>query len=113
MVKPVVSFALRTLNRPDGSLRIVELQRRSGYSDRRFNDLFTQAVGLPPKKFSRMMRLGAALQHLANGYETLAEVAAAHGYFDHAHLTNEFQALVGVPPSEYRPSVRSVLHMEC
>jgi AraC-like DNA-binding protein len=112
MVKPVVSFALRALNRPDTFHRIAELQRRSGYSDRRFNDLFKEAVGLPPKKFARVIRLGATLQLLANGRETLADVAAANGYFDHAHLTNEFQALVGVPHSEYQPSVRSVLHME-
>jgi AraC-like DNA-binding protein len=113
IVKPVVSFALRTLNRPDPFPRIAELQRRSGYSDRRFTDLFKQAVGLPPKKFARVLRLGATLQHLATGCGTLAEVAAANGYFDHAHLTNEFQELVGISPSEYRPSARSVMHMEC
>jgi len=112
MVKPVVSFALRTFNRPDAFLRIAELQRRSGYSERRFTDLFKQAVGLPPKKFARVMRLRATLEQLANGSGTLAEVAAANGYFDHAHLTNDFQELVGVAPSEYRPSARSVLHME-
>jgi AraC-like DNA-binding protein len=112
MIKPVVTFALRTFNCPDTFLSVAELQRRSGYSERRFTDLFKQAVGLPPKKFARVMRLRATLEHLARGSGTLAEVAAANGYFDHAHLTNEFQALVGVPPSEYRPSARSVLHME-
>lgn len=113
IVTPVVSFALRMLNQPGAFPCVAELQRRSGYSERRFTDVFKQTVGLPPKKYARVIRLRAALEHLASGCGTLAEVAAATGYFDHAHLTNDFQELVGIAPSAYRPSARSVLHVEC
>jgi len=31
-----------------------------------------------------------------------AALAAHHGFYDHAHLTSEFRALLGVTPSAYR-----------
>lgn len=114
IVKPVVAFALRALSKSDSLQRVADVQRISGYGERRFTDLFQQTVGLSPKRFVRVRRLTSTLHDLARGWPApLAQVAAANGFFDQAHLANEFRELVGIAPSQYRPSARSPLHMEC
>jgi AraC-like DNA-binding protein len=47
----------------------------------------------------RFDRARRALQ--ARPSERLADLAAAHGYYDQAHLAREFQALAGVPASRW------------
>jgi AraC-like DNA-binding protein len=112
LVHPVVSFALRSSIREREVHRVASLQRASGYSERRFTALFSQAVGLTPKKFLRVKRLGSVLARLASGKASLAQVAAESGYFDESHLTRDFRDLTGVAPSAYQPMQRSELHME-
>jgi AraC-like DNA-binding protein len=110
-VHPVVSVATRSLTHSDRISRVAAVQQASGYSERRFTDLFTQAVGLSPKTFARLQRMSAVAHHLASSLDCLAQVAAANGYFDQAHLARDFRELVGMPPSRYKPS-RHPLHME-
>jgi AraC-like DNA-binding protein len=60
-------------------------------------------VGVSPKWIIRRYRLHEAADRLANGGAAdLAELAAALGYYDQAHLTRDFTALVGKSPAEYR-----------
>jgi AraC-like DNA-binding protein len=51
----------------------------------------------------RRRRLQEAAQRLREGPDVrLADVAADLGYADQAHLANDFRALLGLTPSEYR-----------
>ncbi len=108
LVHPVISSVLRGKEVE----RVAELQRESGYRERRFTSLFAQAVGLTPKKYLRVRRLASVLRQLAGARASLAEVAFANGYSDQAHLAHDFSDLTGVTPSTYKPMARSELHME-
>lgn len=108
LVHPVISSVLRG----KGAARVADLQRDSGYSERRFTSLFAQAVGLTPKKYLRIKRLAKVLREISHGHTSLAEVAASNGYADQAHLVHDFRELTGMTPSAYKPSTRSELHME-
>jgi AraC-like DNA-binding protein len=112
LVRPAISFALRAFAQGGSVQRIGVLHEDSGYSERQFRTLFTQAVGLPPKAFARVQRLTSALHELAQAKESLASIAAASGYYDQAHFAHELRELAGVSPSEYKPMARSPLHME-
>jgi AraC-like DNA-binding protein len=60
-------------------------------------------VGLPPLLMIRRRRLQQAAQRLRSDPDAnLAAVAAEFGYADHAHLANEFRAVLGVTLSGYR-----------
>jgi transcriptional regulator GlxA family with amidase domain len=50
-------------------------------------------------------RRAVELLRLADG-ATLAEVAAASGYYDQAHLNRDFRALAGGPPGALLPFVQ-------
>ncbi len=75
----------------------------TGYSHRRFIELFRRAIGLSPKLYCRVLRFQSALERLAGrATHSLADLALAAGYSDQAHFNREFREFTGMPPSEYR-----------
>jgi AraC-like DNA-binding protein len=114
LVHPAISFALRSFAAQPGISRVTPIQEATGYSARRFNTLFQQAVGLAPKRFCQIQRLRAVVEQVARGEPIeWAKVAADNGYFDQSHLNRDFRLFSGVTPGQYRPiSHDSALHME-
>lgn len=114
LVHPAISLALRSFEVPAGISRVVPVQQASGYSARRFNTLFQQAVGLAPKRFCLIRRLQAVVRQVARDEPIeWAAVAADNGYFDQSHLNRDFRLFSGVTPGQYRPiSCDSALHMD-
>ena len=114
LVHPAISFALRNFAACSAVNRVAPIQAATGYSARRFNALFEQAVGLTPKRFCRIQRLRAVVEQVARGAPIeWAQVAADSGYFDQSHLNRDFRLFSGVTPARYRPVTRdSALHME-
>jgi AraC-like DNA-binding protein len=87
-------------------VRVEDLASRLGVSARTVQRLARRYVGLPPLTIIRRYRLQEAAERLrADPGWTIARVAAELGYADHAHLTADFTATLGVSPSEYRASV--------
>lgn len=66
---------------------------------RRFGDEF----GLGPKLAARVVRLARARQMLlaTPSFVTIAQVAAACGYYDQAHLSRDFAELAGCTPTAW------------
>ena len=57
-------------------------------------------VGLSPKRFARIARIGSAINPLST--TSPAAIAVECGYADQSHLTHEFGELAGMPPSPYQ-----------
>lgn len=87
----------------DPSLRRVgSLVAAFGITERRLQRLFADYVGVSPKWVMRRARLHeAALRADAGDVVDWAVLAADLGYADQAHLTRDFTATLGVPPSRY------------
>jgi AraC-like DNA-binding protein len=87
-----------------GLQRVAQLAEASGLSERKLQRLFSDYVGVSPKWVMRRARLHeAALRVDADGPAAVdwAVLAADLGYADQAHLTRDFTATLGVPPSRY------------
>ena len=102
---PVAERAARivALITSDSSLRRVDqLASASGLSVRGLQRMFGDYVGASPKWVMRRARLHEAALR-ADGGEPVdwAALASDLGYADQAHLTRDFTATVGVPPSRY------------
>jgi len=100
-----VRFAWHQLLRTGGTARISDLAAETGWSGRHLTSRFRTEIGLTPKAAARVVRFDRARHLLAtsarsSGYH-LADLAAACGYFDQAHLAREFRALAGCPPSQW------------
>lgn len=83
--------------------RVAELQPHHGLSARQVERLFSRFVGVGPKWLLGRYRMHDVVTALDAGYDgTLADLAAEHGWYDQAHFTRDFTALVGTPPRDYR-----------
>jgi AraC-like DNA-binding protein len=100
--RPAV-HALRLLMQSGGRLPVPALAAEVGLGERRLQQLFSAQFGLSPRRWSRLARLHRCLRDLrAQPQRSWAEVALDGGFFDQSHLTNEFRALCGCTPAEYR-----------
>jgi AraC-like DNA-binding protein len=64
--------------------------------------LFAEHVGVGPKWVIRHYRLNEVKRRMAAGTAVdWAGLAAELGYADQAHLTRDFAAMVGEPPTRY------------
>jgi AraC-like DNA-binding protein len=97
-----VQWAWRRMVAERGAAPVAELAGEVGWSRRHFSDRFTREVGLAPKQVGRLMRFEQACGLLrARRSGTLADLAVAAGYYDQAHLTNEWRAMAGCTPTEW------------
>lgn len=119
-----MTWAWRRLLGSGGTVTVTELAAELGCSDRHLRGRFRAETGLGPKEAGRVIRFHHAtrlLRRAAAGpagntgpaaagstaagsggdRPTLADVAAACGFYDQAHLAREFTAFAGCPPSRW------------
>ncbi|MGW0230541.1 helix-turn-helix domain-containing protein [Actinopolymorpha singaporensis] len=93
-----VDHVVRVLS--TGSGRVREALAEIPLGERQFRRRFSAAVGYGPATFARVARL-VRVRDLARGHPraTLADLAAAAGYADQAHLARDCRDLTGATPS--------------
>lgn len=108
LLHPAVAYAVRKLTAFPQVVRIRQVQNETGYGAKRFIELFSGAVGLTPKVYSRIQRFQAVIERIARGDRVeWADVAADGGYCDQSHLNREFRVFAGVTPALYQPVARN------
>ncbi|MEU6642278.1 helix-turn-helix domain-containing protein [Saccharomonospora sp. NPDC046836] len=99
---PEVRWAWHRVLQSGGTVPVASLAREVGWSRRHFGERFARELGLAPKQAARVVRFertGRLLRR--SGPVRLAELAIACGYYDQAHLTNEWRALAGCSPGTW------------
>jgi AraC-like DNA-binding protein len=95
-----LEWAWRQLVRSGGRVRVRSIAADLDWSPRLLIERFRDHVGLPPKAAARVIRLDRAVSALRSGTPRIADVAAACGYADQAHLGRELRELGGVTPAQ-------------
>jgi len=83
-------------------LTTAQLAKAAGLSPSQFERTFRKAFGASPRQYLLRVRLEAASRKLADTDDTIAVIAHACGFYDHAHFTRSFRAVNGISPSRYR-----------
>jgi AraC-like DNA-binding protein len=94
--------------------RVATLARLLEIGERRLHRRFTAAVGYGPKTFQRVMRLQRLLALAGRQRPAragLAQLAAAAGYADQAHLARELRALTGQTAGALLPCAACTLEL--
>lgn len=101
-LRPAVRLALGEFQTRPNAKTIADLAVESGFSPKRFNQIFSEEVGLTPKLFWRVKRFQAALGQVYHGREVnWSDLSLSCGYFDQAHFNHDFQAFSGLNPATY------------
>ena len=77
----------------------------TGMSPRTLQRWFARHVGLPPRRYLRLLRFQKAFEQVPD-QPSLADHAAAQGYADQAHMAREFRAMAGVPAKQARRTAK-------
>jgi len=101
-VDPVAAHVARRL--AGEQVPVVALAREVGMSERQLHRRCLTALGYPPSRLARLLRLHRflVLARTSPVHVTLAQLAAAAGYADQAHLSRDSRALTGRAPSAFR-----------
>jgi AraC-like DNA-binding protein len=83
---------------------VAEVSDRLGTTTGTLRRRFAAQVGLTPKRYGRIRRLHRLLDGVVGRSSVdWSRAAAETGYFDQAHMVNDFRELTGVTPGAYRP----------
>jgi AraC-like DNA-binding protein len=80
-----------------------DMGRKTGMSPRQLQRWFGQWVGMPPRRYLRILRFQQAFEDLHNA-QLLSHHAAEHGFADQAHMARDFRRLAGDAASRIRPN---------
>jgi AraC-like DNA-binding protein len=94
--------AVRVLTARRGRIAIENVADRAGISRQTLARRFHQATGVPPKFFARIVRFQELVHGLlSSDVSRWASVATEAGFYDQAHMINEFRSLAGAPPTVF------------
>ncbi|MGZ8362162.1 MAG: helix-turn-helix domain-containing protein [Allosphingosinicella sp.] len=83
-----------------GARSVADMRAATGMDARALQRWFERHVGLPPRRYLRLLRFQRAFA--TDSGPSLADHAAAHGFADQAHMAREFRTLAGVPAKQAR-----------
>ncbi|ALG12836.1 helix-turn-helix domain-containing protein [Kibdelosporangium phytohabitans] len=95
-----VQWAWRRMVTGRGARPVTDLADEVGWSRRHFTSRFSGEVGLGPKQVSRLIRFEHSTSLVRAG-RSLTDTAVEAGYYDQAHMTNEWRALAGCTPATW------------
>jgi AraC-like DNA-binding protein len=101
-LRPAVNYALGEFKNSPAFATVAGMAGQTGYSTRRFMQLFNEEVGLTPKLYWRVQRFQATLRRLHRGQVVnWSDLSLRLGYFDQAHFNHDFLAFSGLNPATY------------
>jgi methylphosphotriester-DNA--protein-cysteine methyltransferase len=97
-----VRFSLRCFQENQSAGIVQQVSDRTGFSQRKFIEIFRSQAGLTPKAFCRVQRFQRVLRSVHPLTEVdWSQVALASGYYDQAHLIHDFRAFSDLTPVQY------------
>ncbi|AXY73478.1 AraC family transcriptional regulator [Paraflavitalea soli] len=84
-----------------GQITVDALAKQHHTTPRQLERSFHKHIGITPKEFINITRFQQAFSEITHNkkHKSLFNIAIEHGYYDHAHLTNDVKRYTGLPPS--------------
>lgn len=97
-----IIFATNTLKKNKGIYSLVELQNSLHMTERSFQRLFENNIGISPNLYKRICQFHFAF-HQVNQHKflKLTDVAYDSGFADQSHFIRVFKEFTGLTPNEY------------
>jgi len=99
--KQDISGIVKFIKASRGQNTVDALAKKNHTTPRQLERSFHKYIGITPKEFINITRFQHAFADIILNKKTksLLDIAIEHGYYDHAHLSNEIKRYTGLPPS--------------
>lgn len=99
---PFVDFVVSRIEANPSQLRLNEVSRQVGYSQKHIIKMFKDEVGVTPKDFLKVIRFQKAIEEIEHS-RTIQWTAVANdcGFYDQSHFIADFKAFSGLTPADY------------
>jgi AraC-like DNA-binding protein len=99
--KQDLSSIVECIKATKGQITVDALAKKNYTTPRQLERSFHKHIGITPKEFINITRFQHAFAEITHNkkYKSLLNIAIEHGYYDHAHLTNDVKRYTGLPPS--------------
>lgn len=90
------------INKTKGLLSIDDLANDACYSRKQFERVFSGTTGISPRQFLKVIRFQHAIERKAlDASLNLTDITYQCGYYDQAHMVNDFRQLSGMTPGQF------------
>jgi AraC-like DNA-binding protein len=97
-----IRHAINIINQHQGMIEVDELASHSCLSRKQFERVFSSIIGTTPKQFLKIVRFQHAIYQKSKHLEfSLTQIALNCGYYDQAHMINDFKSLSGFTPKQF------------
>ena len=100
----LASKAAEMILEETGEPRVSDLAGTLGYSQRYVNSVFKYYFGVSVKKYSDIIRVQNAIEHLRS--RTVMDVVNELGYYDQAHFIHDFKRHTSLTPKTFVDKVK-------
>lgn len=112
ILNPYLLNTLKLAHKKRGDLSVNELCTEVGVNERRIQRIFSEQIGISPKRFILNIKLHSFLSLLREkSHSSLTELSLEAGYYDQAHLIREFRKTIGLNPSSYLKTQRLAVNL--
>lgn len=101
----LITAAIELIEKEAGNIKITELSKQLGVSDRTIRNHFYKSIGCSPKEYLRIVKLKQVAYELMHSEKTLTHIAYENHYFDQAHFINEIKDITGQSPNKLRNKI--------
>lgn len=98
--KPLVGIVKEIIN-TNGAIPIHKLLDEYGIGERTLERNFKTYIGLPPKFYSRVIRLSYIFSLVENDEADWMDISFAAGFYDQSHFIKDFKEFTGDEPTKY------------
>jgi|GEM_PF-3317828 len=98
-INAIIRYIRRSLN---SKLTVEDLAAKAGMNPRRFSSYFHKTVGITPKEFILREKIYRAKIYLEYSDMDIRMISDLLGFSSPSHLTNTFEEITGICPSDYR-----------
>ncbi len=106
--KEILNSIKQMVYESDGKIRVAEMQKQTGYSERYINKIFIDEMGFSPKVFCKIIQFQRSLDFLNYGApDKMSDAAMFLGYYDQPQFIRDFTKYAGITPKKYLTLIES------
>jgi AraC-like DNA-binding protein len=97
-----IDYAIKLIENCKGQIKTQQLSHEVCLGIKQFERIFSNHVGLNPKKFASIIRFQHVVQMKKKFKElNMYQLAFDNGYYDQSHFIHDFKSLTGLSPRDF------------